>query len=109
MSSHGRFIKPASRASAWRFKYNTPANYDDHGVGCKPISNCGICGDRPPSKRHEAPGRMATGTITGRYKEGGILKATAQLTTNHQPGQFEFKLCVNNNFKKDPTQACLDK
>ena len=108
MSSYGRLINPASRASAWRFGFNTHPDYSDNMVGCKKILNCGICGDEPPSRRQEAPGKYATGTITGRYKSGQTIKATVQITANKQPGQFEFKLCVNNNFRKDPTQSCLD-
>lgn len=105
VSSHGRFIVPASRASAWRYGFKTPANYDDHGKNCKRIKGCGICGD---DKRHQTPGRYATGTITGEYKKGETIKTTAQITAWHG-GFFVMKLCVNNNIKKDPTQACFDK
>ena len=108
VASHGRLIVPPSRSSAFRFGFNTPANYDDHGKGCVSKVNCGICGDPPGSRKHEAPGRYATGTLTGRYKAGQTIKVTTQITKNHR-GTVEFKLCVNNNFKKDKTQACFDR
>lgn len=31
---HGRLIEPPSRASAWRYGFNTPANYNDHELFC---------------------------------------------------------------------------
>lgn len=32
--SHGRLIEPPSRASAWRYGFNTPPNYNDHELFC---------------------------------------------------------------------------
>lgn len=37
-----------------------------------------------------------------------VIEATVDVTTNHR-GYFEFKLCPNNNPKKEATQECLDK
>lgn len=34
VSSHGYMSSPASRNSAWRFGFDTPANYDDNGLYC---------------------------------------------------------------------------
>lgn len=50
---HGRLIEPPSRASAWRYGFNTPHNYNDHELYCggftrqwvKNEGKCGICGD----------------------------------------------------------------
>jgi len=39
---------------------------------------------------------------------GQIISVTVEITANHL-GYFQFKLCPNNNPKKDPTQACFDK
>lgn len=32
--AHGRLIEPPSRASAWRYGFNTPPNYNDHELFC---------------------------------------------------------------------------
>ena len=32
--AHGRLIEPPSRASAWRYGFSTPANYDDNQLFC---------------------------------------------------------------------------
>lgn len=37
-----------------------------------------------------------------------MFETTVDVTTNHR-GYFEFKLCPNNNPKKEATQECLDK
>lgn len=34
VKGHGRLMEPASRASAWRKGFNTPANYDDNQLFC---------------------------------------------------------------------------
>lgn len=31
---HGRLIEPPSRASAWRYGFDTPPNYNDHELYC---------------------------------------------------------------------------
>lgn len=33
-AAHGRFIEPPSRASAWRFGFDTPVNWDDNELNC---------------------------------------------------------------------------
>ena len=33
-SSHARFIEPPSRASAWRYGFDTRPDYDDNGNNC---------------------------------------------------------------------------
>ena len=33
-TSHGRLTEPPSRASAWRFGFDTPENYDDNQLFC---------------------------------------------------------------------------
>ena len=56
-----------------------------------------------------APGKYATGTITGEYRSGGTIKLKYQATANHK-GYFLVKLCKNNNVRKDTcTQADFDK
>lgn len=118
VSCRGRLIKPPSRASAWRYGYNTPFEYDDTGFNCGGVyyqwqianGSCGICGDRwfNLPRKHEAPGIFATGIITGKYTEGQTINVTVNSTKN-RGGTFTFKLCANNNVKKDPKQECLDK
>lgn len=53
INGHGRLIEPPSRASAWRYGFDTPHNYNDHELYCggftrqwvKNEGKCGICGD----------------------------------------------------------------
>ena len=107
MSGHARLLKPASRSSAWREGFNTPRRNDDNGAWCGGMTyqhrqaggKCAICGDAyndPVPRRMEAPGRMATGTITGEYREGQTIKITVHVTANHK-GVFVFKLCHFGN------------
>jgi len=115
---HGRLVDPPSRASAWRYGFGTPADYNDHQGFCGGFwyqhenagGRCGICGDpwgaQDPS--HEAPGgKFATGTITGTFKSGTVVPVTVQLTANHM-GYFVFRLCPNNNPSRDPDQTCFE-
>ena len=72
---------------------------------------CGVCGDPYDEmiKPHEAPGGIfATGTIVRNYIQGQIIPVTIQITATHR-GFYEFRLCPNNNPKKDPTQDCFEK
>lgn len=46
---HGRLIEPPSRASAWRYGFDTPPNYNDHELYCGGYTtqwkkNSGKCG-----------------------------------------------------------------
>lgn len=69
---------------------------------------CNICGWRPGTKRFMAPGKYATGTITGQYKAGGIINLEYEATTNHK-GYFLVKLCTKvQSTKSDPAQSCFD-
>lgn len=53
VESHGRLIEPPSRATMWRYGFDTPPNYNDHELYCGGYSRqwqnnggkCGICGD----------------------------------------------------------------
>lgn len=50
---HGRLIEPPSRASAWRYGFDTPHDYNDHELFCGGFTRqwvqnegrCGVCGD----------------------------------------------------------------
>ena len=113
MSGHGQLRLPASRASAWREGFNTPAYYDDMGTQCGgrhfdkvTPKTCNICGGRPGSKQFLTGSRYATGTITGEYRSGGTIKLRYHATANHK-GYFLVKLCPQNT--DNPTQSCLDK
>ena len=119
MSSHARFTEPPSRATAWRYGFDTPKDYNDNEGFCGGFAyqfeqadgNCGICGDAwlSDKKEHEAPGgKFATGTIVRTYNAGQTIQATVEVTANHA-GYFTFKLCANNNVNQDPTQECFDK
>jgi len=112
---HGRLMEPPSRASAWRFGFKTPANYNDNELFCGGFGHqqklgmkCGICGDAwDGPRRHEAGGKYATGTIVRNYKAGETFDLHVELTASHK-GYFEFRLCPNNDVTKAATQACLD-
>lgn len=119
VSGHGRLTEPPSRASAWRYGFNTPKDYNDNEGFCGGFAyqwqqangRCGICGDGwfENPRQHEAPGgRFATGTIVRSYTEGQMIKARIQITANHA-GSFTFKLCANDNPNQDPTQDCFDR
>ena len=115
---HARLIKPPSRATAWRYGFDTPADYNDNQGFCGGATyqwstaggKCGICGDGwfDDPKAHEAPGgQFATGTIVKTYTAGQTIQVSVEVTANHA-GTFTFKLCANNNINQDPIQACFD-
>jgi len=115
---HGMIWKPPARGTAWRFGFDTPIDYTDNQENCggfgtqwnsKNKGKCGICGDRWDGEReNETPGKYATGTIVAEYSEGQVIDVEIRITTNHK-GWFEFRLCENNNIKKDANQTCFDK
>ncbi|XP_050410035.1 uncharacterized protein LOC126824727 [Patella vulgata] len=116
-NGHGRLIDPPSRASMFRFGYNTPPDYNDNQGFCggkyrqqKNNGQCGVCGDPwdAAEKPHEAGGIYATGQIVRTYKTGALITATVQITANHM-GYFEFRICVNNDVTKPATHECLNK
>lgn len=53
VAGHGRLIEPPSRASAWRYGFDTPPDYNDHELFCGGFTRqyernkgqCGVCGD----------------------------------------------------------------
>jgi len=114
ISGHGRLLEPPSRASAWRFGFNTPKNYNDNQLFCGGKGNqirlegkCGICGDPWNGRRdHEAGGKYATGTIVRSYKSGAVMPVTVDLTANHI-GYYEFSICANNDVTKAATDDCF--
>ena len=123
VSGHGRLTKPASRASAWRFGFNTPKDYDDVSTHCGHYKHfdkltppwCNICGGggtvhgKGNAKKFLAPGRFATGTITGEYVSGGTIKLKYFAKANHI-GYFLVKLCDQvQSTRRDPPQSCFDK
>ncbi|KAG8199107.1 hypothetical protein JTE90_016244 [Oedothorax gibbosus] len=116
---HARLMEPPSRSSMWRNGYETPTNYDDNGLYCggfqvqwqRNSGKCGICGDpydMPHPRDNEAGGKYGRGIISKTYTSGQVIEAIVDVTTNHR-GYFEFKICPNNNVKKEASQECLDK
>ena len=112
----GRLKLPASRVSAWRYGFNTPASYDDIHTYCGGAyfdlvnpKTCNICGSSPGTKTFMAPGKYATGTITGQYKAGGIINLEYHTSVNRK-GYFLVKLCTKvSSTKSDPAQSCFDR
>ncbi|CAL4241686.1 unnamed protein product [Meganyctiphanes norvegica] len=117
VKGHGRLIEPPSRASAWRYGFQTPIDYQDNEGFCGGFNHqysenegrCGICGDawELDTRPHEAGGLYATGTIVREYSAGEVITVNVDVTANHL-GHFEFKLCPNNNIHQKATQECLD-
>lgn len=116
VNGHGRLIEPPSRASAWRFGFDTPHNYNDHELYCggftrqwnKNGGKCGVCGDAwdsPKPRPHELGGRFGKGVIVRRYAPRDVIVIKVELTANHQ-GFFEFRVCDD---AKTTEQECLDK
>ncbi|XP_058116352.1 uncharacterized protein LOC131288034 [Anopheles ziemanni] len=114
-SGHGRLIEPPSRASAWRYGFSTPPNYNDHELYCggfnrqwqKNEGKCGECGDPfdiPLPRPHEFGGKWGQGVIVRNYKPGATITLRVELTASHM-GYFEFRICDNVQAKQD----CLDK
>ncbi|KAK7081126.1 hypothetical protein SK128_027952 [Halocaridina rubra] len=119
INAHGYMISPAARNSAWRFGYDTPANYNDNELFCggrqvqhsRNGGNCGVCGDPwhvSKPRPHERGGRFGRGVITASYTEGQVIPVTLYISANHK-GYYEFRLCNNNNPLARETQECLNK
>jgi len=113
--SHGRLIEPPSRASAWRYGFETPPNYNDHELYCGGFSvqwnrnggKCGECGDAwnlNKPRPHEFGGKWGQGVIVRRYNPSSSMTIRVELTASHM-GYFEFRLCDNAIADQD----CLDK
>ncbi|KAH8249823.1 hypothetical protein KR038_002243, partial [Drosophila bunnanda] len=111
---HGRLIEPPSRASAWRYGFQTPPDYNDHELYCggftrqwkKNKGKCGECGDPwdiPEPRPHESGGKWGQGLIVRSYFPGSVMTIRVELTASHM-GYFEFRLCPKPNAK----QSCLD-
>ncbi|XP_055850562.1 uncharacterized protein LOC129915123 [Episyrphus balteatus] len=114
-SGHGRLIEPPSRASAWRYGFQTPPDYNDHELYCGGFTRqwkgndgkCGECGDAwnmPEPRPHEYGGKWGQGVIVRRYNPGSEMVIRVELTASHM-GYFEFRLCPEPKAKQD----CLDK
>ncbi|KAK0080469.1 hypothetical protein PV325_013900 [Microctonus aethiopoides] len=119
VSAHGRLIEPPSRASMWRYGFDTPHDYNDHESYCggftrqwtRNSGKCGICGDAWDTKTpraHETGGKYGNGIIVRKYRTGAIIPVHIQLTANHR-GYFEFRTCPMTNRHEEVTQECLDK
>ncbi|KAK0162803.1 hypothetical protein PV327_006549 [Microctonus hyperodae] len=119
VSAHGRLIEPPSRASMWRYGFDTPHDYNDHESYCggftrqwtRNSGKCGICGDAWDTKTpraHETGGKYGNGIIVRKYRTGAIIPVHIQLTANHR-GYFEFRTCPMANRHEEVTQECLDK
>ncbi|XP_044312789.1 uncharacterized protein LOC123037201 [Drosophila rhopaloa] len=114
-NGHGRLIEPPSRASAWRFGFQTPPDYNDHELYCGGFTRqwkrnggkCGECGDAwdiPEPRPHEHGGQWGLGLIVRNYLPGSKMTIRVELTASHM-GYFEFRICPNHS----AIQSCLDK
>ncbi|EGI60760.1 hypothetical protein G5I_11002 [Acromyrmex echinatior] len=118
VSAHGRLIEPPSRASMWRYGFDTPHDYNDHECYCGGFTRqwqrnkgkCGICGDpwdSPTPRIHETGGKYGNGVIVRRYRTGSVIPVRVELTANHH-GYFEFRTCAMTYRDQEVTQECLD-
>lgn len=112
--AHGRLIEPPSRASAWRYGFQTPPNYNDHELYCGGFTRqqrnggkCGECGDAwdlPQPRPNEFGGRWGQGVVVRKYNPGSEITLRVELTASHM-GYFEFRVCP----ELAAPQSCLDK
>ncbi|XP_012248143.2 uncharacterized protein LOC100746949 isoform X1 [Bombus impatiens] len=118
VSAHGRLIEPPSRASMWRYGFDTPHDYNDHECYCGGFTRqwqrnkgkCGICGDAwdaPTPRLHETGGKFGNGVIVRKYRTGSVIPVRVELTANHH-GYFEFRTCSMTYKGKEVDQECLD-
>ncbi|XP_046141975.1 uncharacterized protein LOC114878203 isoform X1 [Osmia bicornis bicornis] len=118
VSSHGRLIEPPSRASMWRYGFDTPHDYNDHECYCGGFTRqwqrnkgkCGICGDAwdtPTPRPHETGGKYGNSVIVRKYRTGSVIPVHVELTANHH-GYFEFRTCSMTYKGKEVDQGCLD-
>lgn len=119
VEAHGRLKLPPGRASAWRYGFDTPINYNDNELYCGGFQHqwgnnggrCGVCGDpydQVAPRDHETGGRIATGTIVASYQQAQVIDIEVEITANHL-GYFEFRLCAHNNDRNPATHDCFDK
>ncbi|XP_048506013.1 uncharacterized protein LOC105686872 isoform X2 [Athalia rosae] len=119
VSGHGRLIEPPSRASMWRYGFDTPHNYNDNELYCGGFTRqwqynggkCGICGDPWNVKQprpNEIGGKYGNGIIVRKYRTGSVIPINVELTANHR-GYFEFRLCPLKYRGIEATDECLDK
>nr|XP_032288888.1 uncharacterized protein LOC6629308 [Drosophila virilis] len=112
--AHGRLIEPPSRASAWRYGFQTPPDYNDHELYCGGFTRqwkhnggkCGECGDAwdlPEPRPHEHGGQWGQGVVVRSYLPSSEIIIRVELTASHM-GYFEFRLCPKPSAK----QSCLD-
>ncbi|KAK0055793.1 hypothetical protein Bpfe_014859 [Biomphalaria pfeifferi] len=107
-------LEPPSRASLWRYGYNTPTNLYDDKTNCGGYDvhynlnngNCGVCGDptnQAKPRDHEAGGQFSPSPTPVRvYKKGGYITVVME-TTGTLFGRFEA------NSMETPEQSCFDK
>nr|XP_036229776.1 uncharacterized protein LOC106622051 [Bactrocera oleae]XP_036229778.1 uncharacterized protein LOC106622051 [Bactrocera oleae]XP_036229779.1 uncharacterized protein LOC106622051 [Bactrocera oleae]XP_036229780.1 uncharacterized protein LOC106622051 [Bactrocera oleae]XP_036229781.1 uncharacterized protein LOC106622051 [Bactrocera oleae] len=111
---HGRLIEPPSRASAWRYGFQTPPNYNDHELYCGGFTRqwkqnngkCGECGDAwdlPKPRPHEFGGFWGKGVIVRKYSPESLMLIRVELTASHM-GYFEFRICLQPYAQ----QECFD-
>lgn len=93
-NGHGRLIEPPSRASAWRYGFPTPPDYNDHELYCGGFTRqwktnggkCGECGDAwdlPQPRPHEYGGKWGQGIIVRKYNPNAEITIRVELTASH--------------------------
>ncbi|BFZ14244.1 hypothetical protein BsWGS_17283 [Bradybaena similaris] len=114
-----RMLDPPSRASLWRYGYNTPRNTFDDKTDCGGYErhyiqnggNCGVCGDpidEPTPRRHEGGGEYSPNPTPVRAFESGSYATVVMETSSSLFGKFEFRLCNISSNMETPEQSCFD-
>lgn len=116
--AHGFLSKPRSR-NFLATRNNCPHCMNGGGVAQTrtahyPRSRHGMCGDPASGPRdHEAGGEFFTGHATGYYRQGGHIRLTTSITTDHR-GAIEYRVCrypvgSPDTERRALTEACLNK
>ncbi|XP_057323425.1 uncharacterized protein LOC130666440 [Microplitis mediator] len=119
VEGHGRLIEPPSRASMWRYGFDTPEDFTDNECYCGGFDRqwhqnqgyCGVCGDPwdvNPPREHETGGKYGNSIIVRKYQTNQLITIRIQLTANHR-GYFSFRVCPMTTWGQEVTQDCLNK
>jgi Lytic polysaccharide mono-oxygenase, cellulose-degrading len=112
-SAHGYLSKPRSR-NYLHSSNNCPHCLNAGGPQKTSRFGHGMCGDPADRPReHEAGGRFATGKVTGYYRQGGRIRLTTSIATDHR-GLIQYRVCRYRAGspaaeRRALTEACLNK
>lgn len=115
VDGHAALYEPPSRNSAFRFGFNTPADYNDMSHNCGSYlpdykagsAYCGVCGDPSGAHDMECPsGTYCKKVIVRTYKAGAKIDVDINFAGNHG-GLIQFRICPVTDDNKEVTWDCL--